>query len=255
MLAGILHQGSGLGNQLFRYIATRVVATDKGYEWGMIYNPDGSGKEEGFKGKFFLEQPRMVSSLGEWKIWDEKKVIENGIDIRPYDPDINFVQDNYLIDGEFQDPRYFEHRMADIAQWLAVKPLPYPTDLCVIGFRGGEYALYPDLFLRGEWWSAAIQKMRDINPSMQFEVHTDDPALARQFFPDFTITHHIEDNWRSVRYAKYAIIANSSFFIMPRLLQHHTNSDSVTIAPRGWARHNIRKWALPQNYYKQFLYQ
>ncbi len=255
MIAGFLHQGSGTGNQLFRYIAIRVVALDKGYEWGMVYNPDGSGKEEGFKGKFFLEQPKLVSPMGTFKLWDEKKVVENGIDIRSYDPEINFVEDNTIIDGEFQDPRYFEHRMPEINKWLAVKPLPFPTDICVIGFRGGEYALYPDLFLRGEWWGSAIEKMREINPNMQFEVHTDDPILAKQFFPDFSITHDVELNWRSMRYAKYAIIANSSFYIMPRLLKHHEDSETLTIAPRYWARHNIKKWALPSNYYKQFLYQ
>ena len=79
--------------------------------------------------------------------------------------------------------------------------------------------------------------------------HTDDETLAKQFFPDFKIISDPEINWRSMRHAKYAIIANSSFYILPRWL-----SGGITIAPRYWARHNTKVWALPQNFYKRFLY-
>ena len=87
------------------------------------------------------------------------------------------------------------------------------------------------------------------NINMKFEVHTDDEVLARQFFPDYKIIHDIGINWRSIRYAKYAIISNSSFYILPRWL-----NKGVTIAPRYWARRNTGVWALPQNYYDRFLY-
>ena len=36
MIYGLLHPGSGLGNQLHRYIATRCLAIDKNYEFGMV---------------------------------------------------------------------------------------------------------------------------------------------------------------------------------------------------------------------------
>ena len=55
MIVGVFHQGSGLGNQLHRYVATRVRAADLGVDWGMLYNPDGSGKVEGFKGSSFID--------------------------------------------------------------------------------------------------------------------------------------------------------------------------------------------------------
>src|SRR5690348_4619876 len=47
MIAGIFHSGSGLGNQLHRYVATRVLALDKGYEFSMV-------APELFKGKGFM---------------------------------------------------------------------------------------------------------------------------------------------------------------------------------------------------------
>lgn len=255
MVAGIIYRSSGLGNQLHRYVATRVLAADKGYEWGMFYYDNDSSKEKEFKGSSFIDFDwGKLGILSQMNTWNEKKVIENGVDIRGYDPEINFVEDNTIIDGEFQDARYFEHRMDEVNQWLKVEPLYMRPDLCVIGFRGGEYALFPDLFLPKEWYDLQIRTMRMINHNMKFEVHTDDPETAKQFFPDFKIINDIEINWRSMRFAKYAIIANSSFYILPRLLKHWDEDKAMTLAPRYWGRHNTKVWGLPQNYYKQFIY-
>ena len=251
MIAGIFHQGSGLGNQLFRYTATRVRATDLGVDWGMTYHADGSGKEANFKGQSFMD----IDWGKKWpndsipNLWSEKKVVENGVDIRGYDPEFNFIQDHTVIDGEFQDERYWVHREKEVDEWLKVEPIDIPDDVCVIGFRGGEYSIYPDLFLPYHYWEEAMEIMKKINPNMKFEIHTDDPKLAEQLFHRFKIIHDIGINWRSMRYAKYAIIANSSFYILPRWLRN-----GVTIAPRYWARHNTKTWALSQNYYKKFTY-
>lgn len=246
MIAGIFHQGSGCGNQLHRYVATRVLALDKGYEF-RIHFP------ENFKGSSFMNLDMGVP-IGEAipeanpKQWHEKKVVENGVDIRSYDPEINFVEDNTAIDGEFQDERYWKHREKEVNEWLKVEPINIPDDTCVIGFRGGEFSVFPDLFLTKEYWDEAIQIMKD-KGIKNFEVHTDDEILAKQFFPDYPIIHDIGINWRSMRYAKNAIIANSSFCILPRWLRN-----GFTIAPRYWARHNTKVWALPQNYYSRFHY-
>lgn len=253
MIASYLHQGSGLGNQLHRYVATRVLAEDKGYDWGFVIREDGSGKETGFKGKSFmnLDLGKPVNLLNPLE-FDEKKVVENGVDIRGYDPEINFVEDNTIIDGEFQDQRYFIHRLHDVREWLEVKDLPMPDEVCVIGFRGGEFSVFPDLFLTADYWNDAIEIMLTINPKMRFEIHTDDPILAKQWFPEYKVVHDIGINWRSVRFAKHLIISNSSFYILPALLNQ--NLLSKVIAPRYWARRNTKTWALPQNYYPAFKY-
>jgi len=255
MICGIFHQGSGLGNQLHRYIATRVRATDLGVDWGMFYQEDGSGKEHGFKGKSFInfDESRLLSLADimpyQGRFWAEKKVVENAVDVRSYDPEFKFIEDDTLIDGEFQDERYWEHREKEIDEWLKVEPLEMPDDLCVIGFRGGEFSVYPDLFLTKDYWDEGIKMMRGINPNMRFQVHTDDRPLAKRFFPDFEVIHDIGINWRSCRYAKYAIIANSSFFILPRWL-----NKGLTVAPRFWGRRNTKVWSLPQNFYRRFFY-
>lgn len=252
MIFGYLHQGSGVGNQLHRMIATKVKALDLGVDWRLIWNSDDSGKPTGFKCKTFMDfdESKVIYEfpIGV-KEWHEKKVVENGVDIKSYDPEFNFIEDNTVIEGEFQDERYFGHRLKEVGEWLRVESLDMPNDLCVIGFRGGEFALYPNLFLTKEYWAEARVLMLQKNVNMKFEVHTDDPEIAKQFFPDFKIIHDVGINWRSMRYAKYAIIANSSFFILPRLL-----NGGMTVAPRFWGRRNTKTWNLPQNYYKKFTH-
>lgn len=258
MIAGIMHSGSGLGNQLFRYVATRVLALEKDYDFTMV-------APENFKGKSFMnldmgldagftyttEMPagKVIPIPPNFNpdshlppvIWEEKT--------NYYNPEYNFIEDNTIIDGEFQSIQYFGHRLKNIDEWLKVERIKAPRDLCVIGFRGGEFYVFPELGLPKEYFDKAIRHIKLINPNMRFEVHTDDPIVAKQFFPDYPIIQDIEINWRSMRYAKYAIISNSSFYILPRLL-----SDGLTIAPRWWARHNTGEWSRPDNYYRDFKY-
>jgi len=245
MICGRFHAGSGLGDQLFRYITTRTIAEDKGYSWGMIGN---------FKGDSFMQvqkfsgaTPPTDSSV--WKYWDEKEIRLDGIDVRSYDPEINFVQDNTIIDGCFEDYKYWGHKLPQIREWLKVEPIEVPDDVCVIGFRGGEYYTDPNLGLPPEYFWEGVKEMQKINPAMKFEVHTDDKQKAAEIFAGFPIIQDIGINWRSMRYAKHAIIANSAFYIIPRLL-----SGGITIAPRYWARRNIKTWARPACYYNKFTY-
>ena len=250
MIAGIFHIGSGLGNQLHRYVATRVLALDKGYDFSMV-------APENFKGKSFMNLDTGKEWSYAYKIYEGSGKVELTYPNKPlweektpyYNPEFNFIEDNTIIDGEFQDERYFEHRLKEIDEWLHVKHLDILDDVCVIGFRGGEFYVFPELGLPKSYFDEGISKMKNINPNMRFEVHTDDIELASKFFPDYKITHDIGINWRSVRYAKYALIANSSFYILPRLL-----NGGVTIAPRYWDRYNIKKWERPYNYYKEFTY-
>lgn len=254
MIAGIFHQGSGLGNQLFRYVATRVKATDLGVHFGMLERSDGSGKTLGFKGESFMTIDKGVLDVKHlyFSKFEEKKVVENGVDVRSYDPEWNFIEDNTIIDGEFQDPKYFMHRIDEIRDWLKVEPLEFSENTCVINFRGGEYALYPDLFLPKEYWNLAIKKMREINPNMEFQVHTDDPAIASKFFPKYKIVQDMGLNWRAVRYAPYLILSNSSFGILPAILNENVKK---VIAPQYWARYNKKIWAMEQNkHYGKFHY-
>lgn len=263
MIAGIIHSGSGLGNQLFRYVATRVLALDKGYEFSMV-------APENFKGKSFMNLDmgwanKENTQIHFETIYPEGRVVpkfayDDWKENTPYyNPEFNFIEDNTIIDGEFQDERYFQHRIDDINEWLMVEPIDIPNDTCVIGFRGGEFYVFPELGLPKSYFDEGIEIMK-AKGIKNFEVHTDDPKLAKEFFPDYPVIHDIGINWRSMRYARHAIIANSSFYILPRLLRHSQDyfGDSqyfnLTIAPRYWARRNTGEWSMPQNYYKRFKY-
>lgn len=263
MISGIFHEGSGLVDQLFRYITVRTLAEEKGYEWGMR-------SPENFKGESFLSLD-MGKSFEDFtftpdqeKVFIEKDVRDTqGNDIRSYDPEINFVQDNTIIDGSFEDSKYWGHNLSNIASWLATEPLEVLDDTCVIGFRGGEYSAIPALFLPKSLYFKGVEMMKARGVT-NFEVHTDDPQLAKQFFPDFKVIENTQLshskhsnmglNWRTMRNAKYAIIPNSAFFILPRILKHFEDPTAVTLAPRYWAGHNEKIWKRPACFYPQFTY-
>lgn len=248
-----MHSGSGLGNMLARYTAMRVLALDNGYDFSVI-------APENFKGSSFmnldmglnlyipyhLEMPagKIVPIVNVGILWEEKT--------NYYNPEFNFIEDHTIIDGEFQDERYIEHRLPEIREWLKVEPLEMPDDLCIINFRGGEFQYFPELYLTLEYWHEAIGRMRAINPSMRFQVHTDDYIAAKKMFGDqFDIIADIGINWRNIRYAKYLILSNSSFAIIPTLLNEDVK---LTIGPRYWGRRNTKVWQMPQNYYKKIKY-
>ena len=252
MIISYLHQGSGGGNQLFRMVAARIKALELGTDWGMIWNPDNSGKPVGFKCQDFMEfdYSKVVARGPNFSDWLEKKVVEDGVDIRPYDPEWNFIQDNTVIEGELQSEVYFQDYEKEVNEWLKVEPLEVPDDTCVISHRGGEFTLYPDLYLPKKYWDYAISKMRAINPNMKFQVQTDDVVAAKIMFPDFEIIHDIGYNWRAIRFAKYLIVGNSSFSILPSWL----GKAHLILAPKYHARHNTRVWSMTQNFYKKYTY-
>lgn len=260
MVSGIFHKGSGLGNQLFRYVATRTIAEDKGLDFGMIC-------PENFKGYGFLDidmgvhvpidgymeaEGGAIIPVSSMFSFSENKVVRNGVDVRGYDYNVLDIQDNTIIDGEFQDEKYWGHKLPDIAKWLKTEPLFMPNDLCIVGFRGGEYKYSPDLFLPKSYWEEAIEVMKTANPMMRFMAVTDDVETASQMLPaEVKITHDMATDWRAIRGARYLIIANSSFFILPALIN---NNARKIIAPLHWARRNTGVWATSQNYYGKFQY-
>jgi hypothetical protein len=246
MIAGIFHEGSGIGNQLHRFVMTRVLALDKGLEWGMI-------NTHNFKAKDFMsiDFQDFVVDFNPAKYEEKKEINEFGNDVRDYDwPGVLRVRDNTIIDGEFQGEKYFEHHLDEIREWLKVEPLDMPDDLCVIAHRGGEYVGVKDLYLPFEYWDMAIIHMRIKYPKIRFEVQTDDPVSAKRMF-DFPIIHDPGYNWRAIRYAKHLIVGNSSFSILPSLLNEDVKE---ILAPKFHAGYNKGYQQQKQNVYKRYTY-
>lgn len=254
MIYGLLHPGSGLGNQLHRYIATRCLAIDKNYEFGMVCPENFKGSAimnldmgEPFTLESRVEMPAGKVVVDNFSLWEEKS--------EEYNDKIHLVEDNTIIDGEFQDPHYFMHHLDEIREWLKVEehPLQIPftaqEDICVLNVRGGEY-IGTSLFLPKEYWYYAMEKMKAINPKMRFGIVTDDVELCRQWFPNFYIRHD-EHDWSAIRYAHYLILSNSSFAILPAILNQNVKR---ILAPYHWGGYNTGKWRMNQNQYGSFQY-
>ena len=240
MIAGTFFKGSGLGNQLFRYIAVRTIAEKKGYEWGM-QNP------ENFKGDFLhIDKGQKVEGL--LHTFEERKVLNGTVDVRGYDERVENIQDNTLIDGEFQDERYFDQEK--VKTWLDIHDNPLPEEICIINYRGGEYVGIKDLYLTEEYWLTAQKEMQDRVGYKKFMVVTDDVKEAQKMFPFYEVNHDMEMDWRMINSAKYLILSNSSFAILPALL----GKAEVIVAPKNWARRNTGIWAMEQNKYHGWHY-
>lgn len=255
MIATEFYDGQGLGNQLWCYITTRVIAKDRGLDFGILH-------PEKFKGADFLDIDfgKKVESIKYH--YEEKKIIHprSGADIRTYDKDLVHVSDNTKINGCLQDEQYILHRKEEIKKWLAVKKeyecYDYSSDdICIINFRGSGYVQEKDFFLKKKYWRDAIANMRKVNPKFRFIVVTEDVKNGKRFFPDFEVHHwNIAKDYVVIKNAKYLIASNSSFAQFPAW-----TSDVLkyAIAPKYWARHNISDgyWSLGYNAMTCFTYQ
>lgn len=269
MIITEIYNGQGLGNQLACYVTTRVVAKDKGYNFG-IMNPHK------FKGSSFMnldmglpviggEGPEggPPTSLPETinHYYKEKwHVLPNGSNITIDDPNLQNVPDNTKIDGILQSEDRIIHRKNEIKTWLKVDSDKdnysfSDENTCILAFRGGEYKYVPHFFLRAKYWQDSVNYMLTINPNFKFVVVTDDPECAKQFFPkEFYITHsELWNDYTIIKNAHYLISSNSSFPYFPTL-----TSDTLkyVIAPKYWGRHNISDgyWSCGYNIYRGYNY-
>ncbi len=269
MLVTELYEGQGFGNQLWCYVVTRVLASDRGFEFG-IQNP------QRFKGSDFLQldfglqvdggsgpaggPPEVLPNTVK-NYYSERDIRhpDNEFDVRTYDSGLLDVLNDTKIDGVLQSEDYIIHRKSEIAQWLKYTIIDldinfHDENICVINFRGGEYQRNPNIFLRRRYWRDSVAHMRTINPSMEFVVITDDVDLARKFFPKFRIRHYgIAGDYQAINCAKHVILSNSSFGFFPTWLNTRLE---ICIAPKYWWAHNISDgfWACSYNITRNWLY-
>jgi hypothetical protein len=251
MIVTEIYQGQGLGNQLWCYVTTRVIAKNKGYDFG-IQSP------EKFKSNTFMDLdfgkpviggtgpeggPPVTLPEGITHYYNEKKIChpENGVDIRVHDKNLMNVPDQTKIDGIMQDEQYIINQKDEIREWLKPKKEFECNDfaddnICVINFRGGEYVNVPRLFLPQQYWDDAIKQMKKINPRFKFVVITDDVKTAKKFFPQLDVFHfNIAKDYIVIKNAHYLIISNSSFAWFPAWLSTNLK---FCIAPKYWSQYN-----------------
>lgn len=246
--------GQGLGNQLWVYAVTRVLALRNGYEFGIL-------DSHFFKGQGFLDLDFKSPSVSESKLreghflarYEESvtRLNENGADISGWDTRLHSVEDGTLISGTMQSERYLEGYRAELTSWFSTNPSYF--DGCVISLRGGEYRNISEVFLPKSYYWRAIEKVRSLKPDTKFLVVTDDEKLSREYFPDFPVissggvkrlwkyyrhpaSEKIGRDFSSIQSARYLILSNSSFSWWGA----YTNTFAeLVIAPKYWARFNV----------------
>jgi hypothetical protein len=256
------YRGQGLGNQLWMYAVTRVLAESRGWEFG-IQSP---GR---FKGRAFMEIDfgRSVTGSSNAEPSDnlprevtvrylQKRVRHpvTGADISPLDANLADIADGTKLDGNFEAEDYLLERRDDIRRWFtSTIDLAIPDDVCAISLRGGEYRYHPDLLLPRNYYTRAMSHVKDVNPAVEFVVVTDDRGLAHELLPGVKVVSHrrlpdlrrfgiqpsskaIGGDFTWLQRARYLILSNSSFSWWGAW----TNPLVETvIAPKYWARHNV----------------
>lgn len=264
-----MYSGQGLGNQLWCYVTTRLIAKNNGYRFG-IKSPE-KFKGIGFMHLDFGEQvfggdgpeggpPRILPETIQHYYAERAIIHPDGSDIRMRDHALMNVPDNTKIDGCMQDVAYIEAHRKIVREWLQVKPeydcYDYSSDeICIINFRGSGYVRDKNFFLPKSYWLHAMNHMRKKNPRFRFVVITEDVATAQKFFPDLEVFHFdIAKDYAIIKNAHYLILSNSSFAQFPALL---STKLKFCIAPKYWGRHNISDgyWSLGYNITKGWHYQ
>ena len=198
MIVTEIYRGSGLGNQIWNLVVSRILAHRHGYKWGVK-------KSTPFKARKFMpdfDYGEEVVGGHTPREGQPPESLPNGIthyirernDPLPqcghsgifFDPGLwNNLPDNSKIDGLFQCLEYINDRKDDIRQWLShnVNVTDYSDeDICVIHFRGGEYLITAS-WLEPKFYENARDRMLEHNPNMKFVVVTDDPENANKFIP------------------------------------------------------------------------
>jgi len=198
MIVTEIYRGSGLGNQIWNLVVSRILAHRHGYKWGVK-------KSTPFKARKFMpdfDYGEEVTGGHTPREGQPPESLPDGIthyirernDPLPqcghsgifFDPGLwNNLPDNSKIDGLFQCLEYINDCKDDIRQWLShnVNVTEYSDeDICVIHFRGGEYLITAS-WLEPKFYENARDRMLEHNPNMKFVVVTDDPENANKFIP------------------------------------------------------------------------
>lgn len=226
MLATEFIHGQGLGNQLFCYVTTRMLAYRLGYDFGIGGLRNAGDSRVNKKGFYFMnldygkEVPDNLTRYDEYRHGfhtDEKLKV----DIRLTDKKLLTIPDNTIIYGNLQSEDYFYDRIDLVKQWLKVLPEYEHMDtngknICVLNFRGGDIIGNSGAWLPRSYWTNAIDNMIQYNPKMEFCIVTDDVRAANAMLPEYP-AYHDEVAWDyvAIKNARNVICSVSTFACFP----------------------------------------
>ena len=269
MLVTELYHGQGLGNQLFAYVTTRMLAYKLGYEFGITGHQNFGDSRVNNKGFYFMNLDFGKEVTGGYSppggppeslpdgVSNYYREYRHGLhtdsylrtDIRLTDKNLFKISDNTKIDGVFQSEEYFGDRLDLVKEWLKIKP-EYEhldtngKDICVMNFRGGDMVGNAGGFVPKSYWTKAIDNMLQYNPNMQFCIVTDDVKTANMMLPEYPAYHEdVAWDYIAIKNARNIICSTSTFACFPLWT---SETLEYCIAPKYWFHHNLSQgwWSL-----------
>ena len=264
MLATEFLHGQGMGNQLFAYVTTRVLALRLGYDFGIKGLQSAGDSRVNKKGFYFMNLDYGKDVPDDLTRYDEyRHAIETDTwlrtDIRLTDKGLLSIPDNHIIYGNFQSEDYFYPEIDMVKEWLKVRVM-YEHDetngknICVLNFRGGDMIGNAGAFVPATYWHNAMQHMSEYNPNMEYCIVTDDVQTANRMLPDIP-AYHIDVAWDyvAVKNARNVICTTSTFSCFPLWT---SDKLEMCIAPKYWFHHNLSQgwWSLGCSIYSYPTY-
>lgn len=254
MLATEFIHGQGLGNQLFVYVTTRMLAHKLGYDFGIGGLRNAGDSRVNKKGFYFMnlyygeEVPDGLQRYDEYRhgLFTDSWL---RTDIRLTDKNLLSVSDNTIIYGNLQSEEYFGDNLHLVKEWLKVKDEYEHTDtngknICIMNFRGRDMVGNAGGFVPRSYWDKSIQRMLEYNPDMEFCIVTDDVKTANQMLPEYP-AYHVDVAWDyvAIKNARNVICSTSTFACFPLWT---SETLEYCIAPKYWFHHNLSQgwWSL-----------
>ena len=270
MIITELYHGQGFGNQLFAYVAIRMVAHKLGYEFGIAGEKNFGDSRINNKGFYFMDLDLGKEVIGgssppggppeslpkdienyyvEYRHAKNHFLSDNTRSLQLTDNNLFSISDNTKIDGIFQSEEYFYNDIDLIKTWLKIKPEYEHMDtneknICILNFRGGDIIGNAGCWLPKSYWLNAIDNMIKYNPKMKFAIVTDDVAAANAMLPEYPAYHEdIAWDYVAIKNATNVICSTSTFACFPLWT---SETLEYCIAPKYWFDFNRSQgwWSL-----------
>jgi hypothetical protein len=143
------------------------------------------------------------------------------------------IKNNLILDGYFQSPKYFIDYIDYIRLQFKI-PMHINKGILGIHLRADDYKRFPTLHpvLPVEYYQHALINFYNIDIK-QVVVFTDDPELAKEYFPEYinnivSSKNPLDDFYRMCM-CEHLIIANSSYSVMAAIMNR--NRKKIIVAP------------------------
>jgi len=261
MIATRLHQGQGLGNQLWCYASCRSIANELKMPFMIL-------GQENFKAAKFLNIDFSSKGVGAsgtdygFNLFHEQRFYDKEMDYIAscYDDRVEKLPIKTEIEGLFQSEKYFYGDLNKIQEYVRIKDeyrnlVNVAVGSCTLNIRGGEYKRHKRFILPKSYWLNAMSNMREMYGIHKFQIVTDDYKYARALFPEIEIIPEgVAESYVALHNSSHLIVSNSTFSYFPIKTKA---TIPIVIAPKYFARFNdhLNRWASPANIYKDWLWQ